>query len=50
MKHIKFYVDAMEEVVEFDDDATEEEIYEQFEMWLDGSMSSGWYEEDEELW
>ena len=40
---IKFWIDADEEVIELDDDATEEEIQDEFEMWFSGCISSGWY-------
>ena len=45
MKKVKFYVEAYSEEVEFEDDATEEEIQDEFENWLDGSVQYGWYEE-----
>ena len=45
MRRIKFYVEAYSEVVEVEDDATEEEIQDEFESWLDGSVQYGWYEE-----
>lgn len=45
MRRIKFYVEAYSEVVEVEDDATEEEIMDDFENWMDGAVESGWYEE-----
>lgn len=40
---IKFWIDADEEVIELDDNVTEEDIKMEFEMWFDGCVSCGWY-------
>jgi len=49
MKQIRFYLDSgyvgakKEEIVEFDDDVTMDEIQEAFDLWL-GNFDMGWHE------
>lgn len=44
---VNFWVDAEDEVIELDDDATEEDILEEFDNWLNGSISFGWCIEED---
>lgn len=47
---IKFWIDADDEVIELDDDVTEEDIEMEFESWFNGCVSCGWYiEEDDQV-
>lgn len=48
MKYVHFYVEATDEYLKFDDSATEKEIQDEFEIWLDGSVEYSWYITDEE--
>ena len=45
---IIFWVSADKEIVEFDNNATEEEIQEEFALWLDGAIQYGWYKKESE--
>ena len=48
MKYVHFYVIETDEYLKFNDSATEEEIQDEFEMWLDGAVEYGWYITDDE--
>lgn len=54
MKYVKFYVSAgypsttQEEIVEFEDDVTEDEIEEAYQDWKAGVIDDSWWECDEE--
>lgn len=45
---IKFWIDADDEVIELDDDVTEEDIEMEFESWFNGCVSCGWYIEEDD--
>jgi len=45
---IRFWIDADYEVIEFDDDVTEEEIETEFDNWFDGCVASGWSIEEDD--
>jgi hypothetical protein len=53
VKRIRFFLDVgmqgakQEEIVEFDDDATDEEIKEAFTDWM-SNFDSGWHEVDDQ--
>lgn len=48
MRRIKLWVETgYEEIIEVDDDATDEEIDEEARMFLFDNISYGWYEVDE---
>ncbi len=42
-----FWIDADDDIIELDDDLTREEIEEEFQMWVDGSLSCGWWIEED---
>ena len=44
---IMFWINADEEVIEMPDDATEEEIREEFNLWFDGCVSASWDKVDD---
>lgn len=54
MKKIKFYCDTgyigsdVEEIFEYSDNTTEDEIERDFFLWLDNYVSCGWSEYNEE--
>lgn len=39
---IMFWIKADKEIIEMPDDATEEEIREEFNNWFDGCVSASW--------
>lgn len=53
MKKVKFYIDTgfvgcdIEEIMEYEDDVTEEEIEEDLECWKDERINYGYLNEDE---
>ena len=53
MKKVHFYISIgfhganYDEVVEFDDDVTEEELYDYLESFVDNNIESSWWYEDE---
>ena len=45
---LHFWIDADDDIIELDDDLTKEEIEEEFQMWVDGSLSCGWWIEEDD--
>ena len=45
---IIFWVDSDNETIELDDNMTEEEIQEEFDLWLNGTIHCGWSIEKED--
>ena len=39
---VNFWVNGEDEIITLDDDMTEEDIEEEFQMWFNGSVSCGW--------
>lgn len=39
---VNFWVDGEDEIITLDDDMTEEDIEEEFQMWFNGCVSCGW--------
>lgn len=54
MKKLKFYVSTgfvgskREEIVEVEDNATDDEIQEEFNLWMWENISAGWLDIEEE--
>ena len=45
---VRFYIEEAEEVVDIDDDATDEEIQEYYDMWFNGNAEGSWNVEESE--
>ena len=45
---VYFWIDADNETIELDDDATENDIDDEFQSWVDGSLACGWTIEEED--
>ena len=46
MRYVCYYVEYEEDYFKYTDDTIDEEIQNDFENWLDGTTSYGWYEVD----
>lgn len=46
MRYVCYYVEYEEDYFKYTDDTTDEEIQSDFENWLDGATTYGWYEVD----
>ena len=46
MRYICYYVEYEEDYFKYADNTTDEEIQNDFENWLDGATTYGWYEVD----
>jgi hypothetical protein len=44
MRKITFYVEAEVEDIEVQDNASDNEIRAEYDMWMDGTVRTGWYE------
>lgn len=44
---VRFWISADDEVIELDDDMTEEDIEMEYDNWFTGCISSGWYIEED---
>lgn len=55
MKKVKFYLSigfqdaSYEEIIEFEDDITREEIEEEFQDWKNGYIDMGWHDMEETI-
>lgn len=44
MRYINFYVEYEDDYFKYADNTTDEQIQNDFENWLDGAVTYGWYE------
>lgn len=45
---IRFWIDADDEVIELDEDVTEDEIEMEYDNWFNGHVASGWCIEEDD--
>ena len=46
MRYINFYVEYEDDYFKYADNTTDEQIQNDFENWLNGAVTYGWYEVD----